>query len=899
MIKRIQYYIKSFLDEQLDFQERIMRIVFLLAFVAALIGTGRVLVGADPGVLDALIPLCVVSALSLHIAVKYRRIRFAAWLLIIASNLFLFPGIFILSSGMDSGTPIWFVLGLVYIFLLFKGKDFWAALLLTLAAYLGTYALTYFRPDIMPGVERSYSFTDSYVTLVCVSCFIGIMLKVLSKTYEREKQVVEKQKEEIEQIARSKDAFFANMSHEIRTPINTIIGLNEMILREDISDEIAENAINIQNASKMLLTTINDILDLSKLESGKLEILPRQYEISSMFSDLVNLIWIRAHQKELEFKVDIDPELPSMLYGDEVRIKQVVSNMLTNAVKYTAAGSVTLTAKSERVAPDVILLRISVEDTGQGIRKDSLEDLFSSFKRVDEKENRNIEGTGLGLTISKQLMEMMGGTISVDSVYHKGSIFTIELRQRIVNSRPIGVINFAAQKQMSQRERYKQSFIAPDARILVVDDNSMNLMVAVKLLRDTRVQVDTAESGKECLKKTGENYYHVILMDHMMPDMDGEATMKAVRNQPRGFCQKTPVIALTANVMSHAEQVYQNMGFDGYLAKPINAALLEASLLKYLPQELIEYTAEESASVEEEEMDTVSQISTARKRKVAVTADCICDLPRELLDQYQIDLMYTYVHTKEGRFCDISEIASDSLLAYLRTEGNYAHSSTAEPSEYEYFFANALTKAEHVIHITATVDLSGAYPNATQASRSFDNVTVVDSGHISSGHGLMVLHAAALAEKGKSVEEICKSLEKFKSRVFSNFLVPRTETLARNGKVSGAVNKLCTALNLHPVLSMSISRNKLKLWTIEVGNMHQVNKRYVKKLFRRSKQIDSRLLFLTYAGCTVRQIDEVLAEVEQYIKFEKVILQKASATVSSNCGIGTFGLMFVRKEEDS
>lgn len=899
MIKRIQYYIKSFLDEQLDFQERIMRIVFLLAFVAALIGTGRVLVGADPGVLDALIPLCVVSALSLHIAVKYRRIRFAAWLLIISSNLFLFPGIFILSSGMDSGTPIWFVLGLVYIFLLFKGKDFWAALLLTLAAYLGTYALTYFRPDIMPVVERSYSFTDSYVTLVCVSCFIGIMLKVLSKTYEREKQVVEKQKEEIEQIARSKDAFFANMSHEIRTPINTIIGLNEMILREDISDEIAENAINIQNASKMLLTTINDILDLSKLESGKLEILPRQYEISSMFSDLVNLIWIRAHQKELEFKVDIDPELPSMLYGDEVRIKQVVSNMLTNAVKYTAAGSVTLTAKSERVAPDVILLRISVEDTGQGIRKDSLEDLFSSFKRVDEKDNRNIEGTGLGLTISKQLMEMMGGTISVDSVYHKGSIFTIELRQRIVNSRPIGVINFAAQKQMSQRERYKQSFIAPDARILVVDDNSMNLMVAVKLLRDTRVQVDTAESGKECLKKTGENYYHVILMDHMMPDMDGEATMKAVRNQPRGFCQKTPVIALTANVMSHAEQVYQNMGFDGYLAKPINAALLEASLLKYLPQELIEYTAEESASVEEEEMDTVSQISTARKRKVAVTADCICDLPRELLDQYQIDLMYTYVHTKEGRFCDISEIASDSLLAYLRTEGNYAHSSTAEPSEYEYFFANALTKAEHVIHITATVDLSGAYPNATQASRSFDNVTVVDSGHISSGHGLMVLHAAALAEKGKSVEEICKSLEKFKSRVFSNFLVPSTETLARNGKVSGAVNKLCTALNLHPVLSMSISRNKLKLCTIEVGNMHQVNKRYVKKLFRRSKQIDCRLLFLTYAGCTVRQTDEVLAEVEQYIKFEKVILQKASATVSSNCGIGTFGLMFVRKEEDS
>ncbi len=897
MIRRIRYYIKSLLAEQLDFRERLVRMVLLMAFVAAVIGMGRVWFGADPAVLDALIPLCFVSALSLHIAVKYRKTRFASWLLIIVSNCFLFPSIFILSSGMDSGTPIWFVLGLVYIFLLFRGKDFWVALLLTLASYLCVYAVAYFQPHVLPEVERSYSFTDSYVTLACVSCFIGIMLKVQTRTYDREKQIAEKQKEEIEQIARSKDAFFANMSHEIRTPINTIIGLNEMTLRENISDEIAENAINIQNASKMLLTIINDILDLSKLESGKLEIIPRQYEISAMFSDLVNLIWIRAHQKDLEFKVDIDPEIPSMLYGDEVRIKQVVSNMLTNAVKYTEAGSVTLVAKSERVGPDVILLRISVEDTGKGIRKDSLEDLFSSFKRVDEKENRNIEGTGLGLTISKQLMEMMDGTISVDSVYHKGSIFTIELKQRIVNTRPIGTINFAAQKQMSQRERYKQSFTAPDARILVVDDNTMNLMVAVKLLRDTRVQVDTAESGKECLKKTSENFYHAILMDHMMPDMDGEATMKAVRNQTIGFCRKTPVIALTANVMSNAEQTYRNMGFDGYLAKPINAALLEASLVKYLPRELIEYTADEAVSREGEGTDTVSQVSTARKRKVAITTDCICDLPRELLEQFQIGLMYTYVHTREGRFCDISEISSDSLLAYLRTEGNYAYSSTAEPSEYEYFFANALAAAEHVIHITATVDLSGAYPNATQASRSFDNVTVVDSCHISSGHGLMVLYAASLAEKGKGVEEICGALQKFRSRVFSNFLVPSTETLARNGKVSGIVSRLCTALNLHPVLSMS--KNRLKLWKIEAGSMRQVNKRYVKKLFHHPKQIDKRILFLTYAGCSARQTDEVLEEVGRYITFEKVILQKASATVSSNCGIGTYGLMFVRKEEDS
>lgn len=885
---------KTLFPGQLAFKERINRTVMLLVFASSVIGIVLVIPGADPKVLYSLVPICAISGFSIRLTLNQGDSKKATWLLAIGTNVVFFPMLFVTSGGTQSGMPVWFVLGLVYIFLLFEGRDFVIAMTLSLLAFLGTYLLTYYRPDLVPDSTRFYSFADSFFALVCVSLFIGIVLKIQSRTYEQEKQLAEQQKREVEQIARSKDTFFANMSHEIRTPINTIIGLNEMILREDISDEIAENAINIQNASKMLLTTINDILDLSKLESGKMDIVPTQYEISSMFSDLVNLIWIRAHQKNLEFKVDIDPDIPSMLYGDEVRIKQVVTNMLTNAVKYTESGSVTLSAKGERIAADQILLRISVEDTGMGIRKESLDDLFRSFKRVDESDNRNIEGTGLGLTISKQLIEMMGGRITVDSVYHKGSVFTVELQQRIVNVRPIGVINFASQKQLSQRAVYRQSFIAPDARILVVDDNSMNLMVVVKLLRDTKVKVDTAESGKEALKKTAENTYHVILMDHMMPEMDGAATLRAVRSQTKGFCQKTPVIALTANVMSDAEQVYQNMGFDGYLAKPISAPLLEAGLLKYLPPALIEYMAQDDDD-EAEDMEGLNQISSARKRKIAITADCICDLPKDLLERYHIRLMYCYVHTNEGRFCDLFEISSDSLLSYLQTEGNHSHSSTADPSEYEYFFAETLAEADHVIHITATVDLSGAYPNATQAAKTFDNVTIVDSAHISSGHGLMVLHAARLAEEGRSVEEICEALDAYRERVFSNFLVPNTVTLHRNGKVSGAVHKLCTVLNLHPVLSMS--KNRLKLCWIESGNMHRVVRQYIKKLFKHSRQIDTGILFVTYAGCSVKQIDEIVDIVEKYIHFDKIILQKASATVSSNCGIGTFGLMFVRKEK--
>ena len=593
--------------------------------------------------------------------------------------------------------------------------------------------------------------------------------------------------------------------------------------------------------------------------------------------------------------MDIDPNIPSMLYGDEVRIKQVITNMLTNAVKYTETGSVTLSAKAERISPVTILFRISVIDTGKGIRKESLEDLFRSFKRVDETVNRNIEGTGLGLSISKQLLDMMGGEISVDSVYHKGSTFTIELQQDIVNSRPIGMIDFAAQKQLGNREKYKQAFVAPDAKVLVVDDNDMNRMVAKKLLRGTKAKVETVGSGKECLEKTAGETYHVIFMDHMMPDMDGEETLKALRAQTKGFCQKVPVVALTANVMANADQIYQEMGFDGYLAKPINAALLEASLLKYVPPDLIEYMSEEDLS-DSGDVSAVSQITSARKRKIAITADCICDLPKELLERFQIRLMYCYVHTREGRFCDISEVSSDSLLEYLQVEGNHAHSSTAPPSEYEYFFADMLGRAEQVIHITATTDLSGAYPYALQASKSFDNVTVIDSGHISSGHGLMVLFAAKMAEEGKSVKVICDSMKEFGNLVCSNFLVPSTESLNRNGKVNGVVHKICSALQLHPVLYMS--KNKLKVWKIEIGNMRQVNRRYVKKLLHHSNDIDTRILFLTYAGCSMSQLDVILEEVKKYVDFQKIVVQKASATVSSNCGVGTFGLMFLRKEDD-
>ncbi len=877
-------------------REKLFRIILSLGLVIATTAVIASFFVRSP--LIVFIPLILIDfaiGLGLYITCKHHKMNLAAFVMGVLINVCLFPIMFFVSGGIESGATVWFVLGIVYVFLLFSGKYLYIMLVLTCLADLITYCLAHLHPEwIIPMKDMTAVFTDSFQAVVMVGFTSGVIFKFYDKLYEKEREITKRQKEEVERINQSKSAFFANMSHEIRTPINTIIGLNEMILREDnISEEIAENAVNIQNASRMLLALINDILDLSKLESGKMEIVPVQYETGAMFSDLVNIIWIRAHEKNLEFKLDIDGNIPSMLYGDEVRLRQVVTNILTNAVKYTERGSVTLSAKSERINSNTIRLRIAVEDTGIGIKKESLNELFASFKRVDQAKNRNIEGTGLGLSISKQLIEMMGGQITVDSIYQAGSVFTITVEQQIVNSNPVGSLNFMAKKKLYNRDKYKQSFEAPDARVLIVDDNEMNLMVACKLLRATKVQIDTAKSGKECLEKTRSRSYHVIFMDHMMPKMDGEEALHEVRRQENGRCKETPVIALTANVMTGAEQIYQDKGFEGYLAKPINGPLFEATLLKYLPEELIEYNVEEDE--DESADDAIQIISMERKRKVRVTTDCVCDLPKEWMERFDIKNMYYYVYTKEGRFCDVSEISSDNLLKYLENEENTARSASASVEEYESFFAEALRDSEKVIHISMASRSSEGYEKASMAADGFDNVTVVDSGHLSSGMGIMVLHAAKMAQDGHSVEEICSELNELKDRVSTTFILSTPDNLYRNGRMSKGVRNLCRALNLHPVLHLS--QSKIKLQEIIIGKREKAYKKYIKEQLQDKKKVDQSILFLTYAGCSVKQLKEIQKEINKYSNFEYIQLQKASATISSNCGIGAFGLLFLKTKK--
>lgn len=396
--------------------------------------------------------------------------------------------------------------------------------------------------------------------------------------------VVEQERKIAIAASESKAQFLANVSHELRTPINTIVGMNEMILREDENDTTQEYAHNIKSASEMLLGLINDILDLSKIEAGKLQIVESDYSITAMLKAVVLGIEVRAQQKQLEMKLEIDENLPSVLKGDEIRIKQILNNLLSNAVKYTEKGSVTLIVK-EVQKEEGFFLHLAVADTGMGISEEDMEQLFATFLRLDLKKNRHIEGTGLGLSITKQLAENMGGSIEVASEKGKGSCFTVEIPQKVIDTTPIGKWDLKAKSPNSSKEtisQQKEIFLAPDAKVLVVDDTKMNLKVIEALLKRSEIQLDFATGGNECLEMSRGKKYDVILMDHMMPEPDGVETLHLLRAEEGNINQATPVIVLTANAVGDVAKKYQEEGFADYLSKPIEIEKIEEMLKRYV-----------------------------------------------------------------------------------------------------------------------------------------------------------------------------------------------------------------------------------------------------------------------------------------------------------------------------
>lgn len=415
-------------------------------------------------------------------------------------------------------------------------------------------------------------------------------------------KLVEMKKEEAEHMANVKSAFLANMSHEIRTPINAVLGMNELILREANQKDVLDYAYNIELAGKALLSIVNDILDISKIESGKTELVSGEYNVAASIYNFIEMSRARAEKKGILLKVDIAENLPSKMYGDEMRLKQIYTNILNNAIKYTEKGEITLTLTGEEIGDDKIFTKATISDTGIGIREEDLDKIFDAFQRVDEEKNQKIEGTGLGMSITKQLVELMGGKIYVESEYGKGSTFHVELVQGIVDRTPIGRIDQAVEQNREIEKHKRAVLLAPEAKLLVVDDNQMNLNVMKGLLKRTEMQVDLVLSGKEALEAVTKTSYDVILMDHMMPEMDGVEALHRLRKLKENQNPQAKVIVLTANAAIGSREEYLKMGFDDYLSKPIEAMNLENMIKKYLPKELvheIEEVVEETQNLEE------------------------------------------------------------------------------------------------------------------------------------------------------------------------------------------------------------------------------------------------------------------------------------------------------------
>lgn len=412
------------------------------------------------------------------------------------------------------------------------------------------------------------------------------------------------------QANEAKSHFLSTMSHDIRTPMNAILGLNEMVLRESREEETLNYSRSIQTAGNTLLSLINDILDFSRIEAGRMEIINVDYSFVSMVNDLVNMVSGRAQDKGLKFDLDVDRNIPMILNGDEIRVKQVITNILTNAVKYTKEGSITFKAgfEKEESKNDSIRLFISVTDTGIGIKAEDMKRMFQAFERIDENENRSIEGTGLGMSIAQSFLNLMGSHIEVESEYGKGSTFSFALVQGVKDWKPIGDFEEAFKKSLSDRNKYRESFTAPDARILVVDDTPVNLSVFESLLKNTKVRIDKALSGDEGISFYRRVHYDVIFLDHMMPDKDGIETlleMKEISDSPNNG---TPVICLTANAISGMREMYIREGFDDYITKPVDPDRLELMLLHYLPKDKIASAKESEVNEEKEIPDFISRI---------------------------------------------------------------------------------------------------------------------------------------------------------------------------------------------------------------------------------------------------------------------------------------------------
>ena len=460
--------------------------------------------------------------------------------------------------------------------------------------------------------SQTRSTVISYLVILVITLLVAALLALFTvRPFVKMQGELMEEKIRAESANHAKSDFLANMSHEIRTPINAVLGMNEMIMREgrkaqdltrgstqDIRQTLRNIVVyagDVENAGHNLLAIVNDILDFSKIEEGRMDLVEAPYKLGSLLNNLSNMVLFKAQDKKLDFVIDVDENLPDELRGDEVRVRQILTNILNNAVKYTEKGSVKLTVRGEKMTDDYLILRATVEDTGIGIREEDREKLFEKFQRLEMDKNSTVEGTGLGLVITQRLLEMMHGTIDVESEYGKGSVFTVTIPQKILSTVPVGNFQERFEVNLLEARAYRESFRAPEARILLVDDTRINLNVVVNLLKDTKMQIDTATSGASAVAMAEKTRYDVILMDQRMPEMDGTEALHRIRATEGGASRDVPVVCLTADAVVGAKERYLAEGFSDYLTKPIDSFALEKLLIRHLPEEKVESTREDGS----------------------------------------------------------------------------------------------------------------------------------------------------------------------------------------------------------------------------------------------------------------------------------------------------------------
>ena len=562
----------------LPFRVRLFNVLALVGGMISLInGISSYANNQDSVILGLNLGIAVLSFVLLFYAYKSGRYQFCYVVTIIMIFLMMFPYLFFKSGGYKGGMVSFYIFGILFTVFMLEGKAMFFTAFTEMVVYISTIMIAYQNPQMVVWFSSEKEVVMDLLIGFCASSIsVAAVMYLHFRMYNKQQEILEEARIEAQSANKAKSAFLANMSHEIRTPINVMLGMNEMILRESESEEIRQYAKSIERSGSYLISLINNILDISRIESGKMEIEEGKYELRQLLDEVMLIAEKQAEQKSLKMNLIFDKTLPAYLIGDVIHIKQILLNLINNAVKYTKEGQIDI--KVSKNAEETKLI-FEVKDTGIGIKEENLPILFDAFMRVDSKKNKKIKGTGLGLAIAKQLAEQMDGMIWVESVYGKGSSFFVQLPMKKVSD---GKISNVEWKETDERKR--RSFVAPQAKILIVDDNPENLMVTRSLLKRTAVFVDTAASGEECVHKVRQNVYDLILLDYMMPQMDGIDTIRELKKDVQFHI---PVIALTADVTKGIEQTFLREGFCAYLSKPVMWSKLEDLLMKYLRDDLV------------------------------------------------------------------------------------------------------------------------------------------------------------------------------------------------------------------------------------------------------------------------------------------------------------------------